>query len=241
MVLSGSETNRAGPTLVGRRPRPPDNYAVQFLHGPGANSDDIEDAETHELKAGDVYVIGVEVPEGRRTEWAGGQLRRNPGARRGGPWTPWTSIGRQPRAEQEDSDDARGAEPDPFLTSMWNVPLLGESDLYPPASVRSVARFFASCTVIVPSYPRASDGWSSRMLRSIGRTQSAHESRPPMRLAAPPQEVARPRRDGGRTASGVPIRRAHTLFALASRSAQPSMSTSNGSASSSMPPETIRS
>ena len=57
MVLSGSETNRAGPTLVGRRPRPSDNYAVQFLHGPGANSDDIEDAETQELKAGDVYVI----------------------------------------------------------------------------------------------------------------------------------------------------------------------------------------
>ena len=30
---------------------------MQFLNGPGANSDDIEDAETHELKAGDVFVI----------------------------------------------------------------------------------------------------------------------------------------------------------------------------------------
>ena len=57
VVLSGSGTNRTGPSLIGRRPRPSDNYAVQFLNGPGANSDDIEDAETHELTAGDVFVI----------------------------------------------------------------------------------------------------------------------------------------------------------------------------------------
>jgi len=50
-------TNRTGPELVGRVPRPDDNFAVQFLNGPGANSDDIEDAETHQLEAGDVFVI----------------------------------------------------------------------------------------------------------------------------------------------------------------------------------------
>jgi len=57
VVLSGSGTNRTGPDLVGRRPRPADNYAVQFLNGPGGNSADIEDAATHELEAGDVFVI----------------------------------------------------------------------------------------------------------------------------------------------------------------------------------------
>ena len=57
VVLSGSGTNRTGPSLVGRQARSEDNYAVQFLNGPGANSDDIEDAETVELKAGDVFVI----------------------------------------------------------------------------------------------------------------------------------------------------------------------------------------
>ena len=30
---------------------------MQFLNGPGANSADIENAQTHELKAGDVFVI----------------------------------------------------------------------------------------------------------------------------------------------------------------------------------------
>ena len=57
VVLSGSGTNRTGPSLVGRQARPSDNYAVQFLNGPGANSADIEDAQTVELKAGDVFVI----------------------------------------------------------------------------------------------------------------------------------------------------------------------------------------
>ena len=57
VVLSGSGTNRTGPTLVGRQARPSDNFAVQFLNGPGANSADMEDAQTQELKAGDVLVI----------------------------------------------------------------------------------------------------------------------------------------------------------------------------------------
>ncbi len=57
VVLSGSGTNRTGPDLVGRQPRPSDNYAVQFLNGPGSNSADIENAATQELKAGDVFVI----------------------------------------------------------------------------------------------------------------------------------------------------------------------------------------
>ena len=48
-MLSGSGTNRTGPSLVGRRARPSDNYAVQFLNGPGANSADMEDAQTQEL------------------------------------------------------------------------------------------------------------------------------------------------------------------------------------------------
>ncbi|MDP6581092.1 MAG: cupin domain-containing protein [Vicinamibacterales bacterium] len=57
VVLSGSGTNRTGPDLVGRRRRPPDNRAVQFLNGPGNNSADMRDPETHQLQAGDVFVI----------------------------------------------------------------------------------------------------------------------------------------------------------------------------------------
>ena len=57
VVLSGSGTNRTGPDLVGRRRRPPDNRAVQFLNGPGNNSTDIRNAQTHELQTGDVFVI----------------------------------------------------------------------------------------------------------------------------------------------------------------------------------------
>ena len=57
VVLSGSGTNRTGPDLVDRRPRPPDNRAVQFLNGPGNNSADIRNAQTHELREGDVFVI----------------------------------------------------------------------------------------------------------------------------------------------------------------------------------------
>ena len=56
-VLSGSGTNRTGPDLVDKRRRPPDNRAVQFLNGPGNNAADIRNPTTHELKAGDVFVI----------------------------------------------------------------------------------------------------------------------------------------------------------------------------------------
>jgi mannose-6-phosphate isomerase-like protein (cupin superfamily) len=57
VVLSGSGTNRTGPDLVDPMRRPPDHRAVQFLNGPGNNSTDIRDAQTHELQAGDVFVI----------------------------------------------------------------------------------------------------------------------------------------------------------------------------------------
>jgi mannose-6-phosphate isomerase-like protein (cupin superfamily) len=57
VVLSGGGTNRTGPDLVDPARRPPDNRAVQFLNGPGHNAADIRDAATHELKAGDVFVI----------------------------------------------------------------------------------------------------------------------------------------------------------------------------------------
>ncbi len=57
VVLSGSGTNRTGPDLVDPLRRPPDNRAVQFLNGPGNNSTDIRNPQTHELQAGDVFVI----------------------------------------------------------------------------------------------------------------------------------------------------------------------------------------
>lgn len=56
-VLSGSGTNRTGPDLVDKVRRPADNRAVQYLNGPGNNAADIRNAETHELKAGDMFVI----------------------------------------------------------------------------------------------------------------------------------------------------------------------------------------
>ena len=57
VVLSGSGTNRTGPDLVDPQRRPTDNRAVQFLNGPGNNSTDIRNPQTHELQAGDVFVI----------------------------------------------------------------------------------------------------------------------------------------------------------------------------------------
>ena len=57
VVLSGGGTNRTGPDLVDPLRRPPDNRAVQFLNGPGHNAADIRNPTTHELKAGDVFVI----------------------------------------------------------------------------------------------------------------------------------------------------------------------------------------
>lgn len=56
-VLSGSATNRTGPDLVDEQRRPADNRAVRLLNGPGNNAADIRNAQTHELKAGDVFVI----------------------------------------------------------------------------------------------------------------------------------------------------------------------------------------
>ena len=56
-VLSGSGTNRTGPDLVDKRRRPPDHRSVQFLNGPGNNAADIRNPLTHELEAGDVFVI----------------------------------------------------------------------------------------------------------------------------------------------------------------------------------------
>lgn len=57
VVLSGGGTNRTGPDLVDPVRRPPDNRAVQLLNGPGHNAADIRNATTHELEAGDVFVI----------------------------------------------------------------------------------------------------------------------------------------------------------------------------------------
>jgi mannose-6-phosphate isomerase-like protein (cupin superfamily) len=56
-VLSGSATNRTGPDLVDKERRPADYRAVRFLNGPGNNAVDIRNAQTQELKAGDVFVI----------------------------------------------------------------------------------------------------------------------------------------------------------------------------------------
>lgn len=57
VVLSGSGTNRTGPDLVNTVQRPPDHGAVVRLNGPGSNSEDMRNAVTNELKAGDVLVI----------------------------------------------------------------------------------------------------------------------------------------------------------------------------------------
>jgi len=57
VVLSGSGTNRTSPDLIGRRRRPADNRAVQFLNGPGNNSADMRNPQTYELEAGDVFII----------------------------------------------------------------------------------------------------------------------------------------------------------------------------------------
>ena len=56
-ILSGSGTNVTGPDLIDPQPRPADNRAVQFLNGPGHNSTGVRNGSTHELKAGDVFVI----------------------------------------------------------------------------------------------------------------------------------------------------------------------------------------
>ena len=56
-VVSGSGTTLTGPDLVEKRRRPADNRAVQFLNGPGHNAAAVRNGVTHDLKAGDVFVI----------------------------------------------------------------------------------------------------------------------------------------------------------------------------------------
>ena len=57
IVLSGAGTNVTGPDLIDKQRRAPDNRAVQFLNGPGNNAAAIRNGTTHELEAGDVFVI----------------------------------------------------------------------------------------------------------------------------------------------------------------------------------------
>lgn len=56
-IISGSGSHRTGPQLVGPVARPAENYAARMLNGPGHNATDIVDAETQDLKAGDVLII----------------------------------------------------------------------------------------------------------------------------------------------------------------------------------------
>ncbi|MBT3530376.1 MAG: hypothetical protein HOF74_01725 [Gammaproteobacteria bacterium] len=56
-VLSGSGTVLTGPELVNSVRRPADNRAVMTLNGPGHNAADVRNGVSHELKAGDVFVI----------------------------------------------------------------------------------------------------------------------------------------------------------------------------------------
>jgi mannose-6-phosphate isomerase-like protein (cupin superfamily) len=56
-VLSGSGTNRTSPEIVDPQRRPATDRAVRDLNGPGSNGTDLRNAETQQLKAGDVLVI----------------------------------------------------------------------------------------------------------------------------------------------------------------------------------------
>jgi mannose-6-phosphate isomerase-like protein (cupin superfamily) len=56
-VLSGSGTNRTSPEIVDPQRRPATDHAVRDLNGPGSNGTDLRNAETQQLKAGDVLVI----------------------------------------------------------------------------------------------------------------------------------------------------------------------------------------
>jgi len=56
-ILSGGGTHLSGPDLVEKVRRPADNNAVRLLNGPGNNAASIRNAATHQLKAGDVFVI----------------------------------------------------------------------------------------------------------------------------------------------------------------------------------------
>ena len=56
-VISGSGTNVTGSDLVDAVPRGANNRAVQYLNGPGHNATAIRNGTTHELAAGDVFII----------------------------------------------------------------------------------------------------------------------------------------------------------------------------------------
>ena len=56
-ILSGSGTNRTSPEIVDPQRRPATDRAVRDLNGPGTNGADLRNAETQQLKAGDVLVI----------------------------------------------------------------------------------------------------------------------------------------------------------------------------------------
>ena len=56
-ILSGSGTNVTGPDLIDPVPRDSNSRVVRELNGPGHNASGIRNGVTHELKAGDVFVI----------------------------------------------------------------------------------------------------------------------------------------------------------------------------------------
>jgi mannose-6-phosphate isomerase-like protein (cupin superfamily) len=56
-VLSGAGTILTSPELVNAQRRPANDRAVMTLNGPGHNAADVLNGITHELKAGDVFVI----------------------------------------------------------------------------------------------------------------------------------------------------------------------------------------
>ena len=56
-VISGSGTNVSGSDLVDAVPRGAGSYAVERLNGPGHNARAIRNGTTHELRAGDIFVI----------------------------------------------------------------------------------------------------------------------------------------------------------------------------------------
>ena len=56
-ILSGSGINVTGPDLIAPVPRDPSSRVVRELNGPGHNASGIRNGVTHDLKAGDVFVI----------------------------------------------------------------------------------------------------------------------------------------------------------------------------------------
>ena len=56
-VLSGSGDIMTSPELIDSVRRADDNRAVMTLNGPGHNAADVRNGVTHQLKAGDVFII----------------------------------------------------------------------------------------------------------------------------------------------------------------------------------------